>query len=234
MLSNEDLAELLESTRDRVQHMGGDAPAAVGVTRALDGLITMLRDQVQADEDAAQPTYVNPVDDVEPEAKPEAEPEPEPPVQQRRQIPVRLRRQQEEHKKPDNPLLSEQYAGFFNKLIADQKMPDAPRPAADEGAGNANAADDEPAEAPPQAPRRAAPKPSQPPQQSSVPAQYRGFFDALVRDQKGEAPPQEQHHDDDADAPVAEVSGNGEAAPPPPEEKPPRGPAMWRDETSTG
>src|SRR4051812_15157805 len=136
MLSNEDLAELLESTRDRVHHMGGDAPAAVGVTRVLNGLITMLREDAAdtSDVDGAQPQYENPVAyaDPEPEAEPEPEPEPEPPpVQQRRQLPVRLRRQQEEQAKakPANPLLSDQYAGFFSKLIADQKLPDPQREA---------------------------------------------------------------------------------------------------------
>ena len=49
MLSNQDLAELLESTRDRVNLMGGDAPSAVGVVGVLNGLITMLRDEVSSD-----------------------------------------------------------------------------------------------------------------------------------------------------------------------------------------
>src|SRR4051812_40480103 len=121
MLSNEDLAELLESTRDRVKLMGGDAPTAVGVVVALNGLITMLRDEVVTDDTAEdeQADYAAPSRYAAPEPEPEAEAEPAPEPQRR--IPNRVRRQQQEQTKPANPLLSDQYAGFFNKLIADQK-----------------------------------------------------------------------------------------------------------------
>src|SRR5262245_37640070 len=54
MLSNDDLAELIESTRDRVRHMGGDTPAGAGIIQVLNGLITVLRDQVAAEAPAAE------------------------------------------------------------------------------------------------------------------------------------------------------------------------------------
>src|SRR5437762_14205388 len=95
MLSNDDLAELIESTRDRVQHMGEEAPAAMGVVHVLNGLITMLREQEPADADTSQPVIA--------------------PNRERRRRPVRTSL---ETPKPANPLLGEQYAGFFQNLIA--------------------------------------------------------------------------------------------------------------------
>jgi hypothetical protein len=83
----------------------------------------------------------------------------------------RRRLQQQQESKPANPLMSPQYAGFFNKLIADQKVPDKPREESEE----------------PQ------PQPQARQQQaSSVKPQYRGFFDNLVQQQKAPDPPRSE------------------------------------------
>ena len=103
MLNNQDLAELLESTRQRISHMGGEAPSSQGVVRVLDGLIGMLRD-------------ATPMDSETPGASTESE-QPAP----RRRVPARFRTQQSEQSGPANPLLQPQYADFFAKLVASHK-----------------------------------------------------------------------------------------------------------------
>src|SRR5947207_3464965 len=51
VLSNQDIAELLESTRNELQHIGSDSPTAAGVVRVLSGLIAMLREQSAEDDE---------------------------------------------------------------------------------------------------------------------------------------------------------------------------------------
>jgi hypothetical protein len=131
VLSNEDLAELLESTRQRIAHMGGDAPAAAGVAHVLDGLIAMLREQAPTSE-SLSPAEQAPAPEVEPASEAELAAEPEPAQSPR--VPVRFRRQETDAAHP-NPLLRPQYSDFFKKLIADQKAPakqDEPNAAATE------------------------------------------------------------------------------------------------------
>src|SRR5437762_13762368 len=100
MLSNDDLAELIEAARDRVQHMAEGAPAAMGVVHVLNGLITMLREQEPADAGISEPVIT--------------------PTREPRRRPVRASL---DTPKPANPLLGAQYAGFFQNLIAQQKAP---------------------------------------------------------------------------------------------------------------
>src|SRR5205814_10704123 len=53
VLSNQDIAELLESTRNDLQHIGSDSLTAAGVVRVLSGLIDMLHEpSAEDDEDS--------------------------------------------------------------------------------------------------------------------------------------------------------------------------------------
>jgi hypothetical protein len=115
MLNNQDLAELLESTRQRISQMGGEAPSSQGVVRVLDGLIGMLRDEAPTESE------------IEPAPTESEQPAP------RRRVPARFRTQPSEQTGPPNPLLQPQYADFFAKLVASHKSepreaPDQPSP----------------------------------------------------------------------------------------------------------
>jgi hypothetical protein len=173
MLNNDDLAELLESTRDRISHMGSDTPSAQGIVHVLEGLIAMLREQAPSSssfqfESNDQPGSESP---EEPQQAPQRAP--------RRNVPARFRTQQREAESgAANPLLGPQYADFFKKLIADNKpeMREAQDGESEEPQEDAQAE-------PPSAP------------QSASKPKYSGFFDALVQKQKtpeAEPPPKDE------------------------------------------
>jgi hypothetical protein len=166
-MTDTDVADVLESTRDRITQLAGEAASAAGVVSVLSGLIAMLRQNAPQ---KAAPMATPSAEVEEPVAEEAGEPA-------RRPLTARERRrlQQAQEEKPANPLLSPQYAGFFNKLIADQKVPDKPR---------------EEAEEPEQ------PQEQQQKQSSSIKPQYRGFFDSLVQQQKAPDPPRPEPSDE--------------------------------------
>jgi len=156
MLSSNDLAELIESTRDQVKHMGGDSPAAVGAVQVLNGLITVLRDQVSGEvvepEPAASSAQQYAEEPASDESQSQASGEDVPGYLQHLRAQRRagggrrrpVRESYDKAPKAANPLLSPQYSGFFNALIAQQKSPD-PR-AADEQSPSGEAAPEESAQ----------------------------------------------------------------------------------------
>jgi hypothetical protein len=204
LLNNEDLAELLESTRQRIGHMGGDSPAAQGVAHVLDGMIAMLRDQAPT-----EAPRVNATKTVETLADEESTTDaPAPPA--RRVTPVRFRAQ--ESSSASNPLLSPQYAGFFQKLVADQKAPAEVKSRQDE-----SEADEEQSEIDE---KPAAPAPSAKPK-------FSNFFDALVRTQSASPDASQDAGNDEpkqVDSPRSAPSNDPDSS----------AATGFRDETATG
>jgi hypothetical protein len=213
VLNNEDLAEMLETTRDRIAHMGGGTSSALGVANVLEALIAMLREQsptAYGSSSIAQKSDAGSEDQAEPEpADATAEP--------RRRVPVRFRGPETQTPSPepkDNPLLRPQYADFFNKLIASHKTEQPPAEhSADEPP--------QPAEAPVAAEparHRAA--------QSTVKPQYQDFFDKLVGKQKETAVERPAQDEVPAAQHAQPTAGTTD--------EPPRAVGGFRDETATG
>jgi len=227
VLNNDDLAELLESTRDRVAHMGGDTPSAQGVAKVLEGLIAMLRNRAPADY-ASSASRESQESDFSAATEPEYQPADDSPPAPRKRIPNRFRTAQTEPtEKKENPLLRPQYADFFNKLIESHKTEKPPT--------HHEESEDEPPPAREPARHRAA-------SQSSVKPQYSEFFDKLVGKQKAAsaasgnseptADPQSAPHPEPTRKP--EPTQAAEQVSKVPESVWNHTPAPFRDETATG